>query len=1086
MINKGDKAVCVLCSGTVVCRTSSVKWHFETNHISFCEKSEPEQKELIASAIKDRNKQSTSIFKYVSKNCHTSAASYSAANAIARHGKPFQEGEFLKEVWLACAPSLFDDFDNKDKIIQRIKDVSLSRNTMKDRILKLAENVTDQQKSDINSAPFISLCLDESIDTTKSARLAVFARYCAGNIKDLGIRDDPVLHERDQALEIFKETVEFEKGRYIVQLPFRKSYNELSDNYPLAKQRFQNLWRRFGHDSELYQQYREIIHDYTEQGIIEEVKTEITDNKLKRPVYYLPHQAVRKDGRLTSKTRIVFDAGSHQNNELSLNYCLWPGINLNPNLLDILINFRLNAIAFCSDIKQAFLQICLADEHKDAVRFLWSDDEPCVHKRPKLQVYRFNRVNFGVSSSPFLLAATIRHHIEKYKHEFPDTIELLDRNFYVDDLISGGNEFEEALQTSRRAKNIMEAAGMDLRKWITNDANLMEQWKKENFNVHPVHETVSLGANGTKVLGLSWNTNEDYLTTDTKSLLEFVSLDKNTKRFILQAVGKIFDPLGLISPFTVRMKCLLQDLWKEEIQWDDPLPTHIEKEWKKWCEELPHLRNLKIPRLVLDSTLLEDDVELHSFCDASKRAYGAAIYLRTKSRNGISVKLVTSKSRVAPLNCVTLPRLELLGALVAARLASKQFVANRINEITSLTDPHSWYHCAGKENPADFLSRRLSADCLVSNSRWWTGAEFLSDSEFPKNFQQVVPEFNYNCRNKSKKVGPLTVAEFKESEIKLIKHAQRSLFDKKEIPSSISNLFPFVDREGIVRVGGRLENASVPYLHKHPAILPKGSKLSKLYFNSLHTRLFHVGPQGLLNAVRQKFWPLSSRSIARKTVHQCVTCFKSRPILSSQIMGNLPSERVNISSPFTIAGLDLCGPFLVKYKNQRKGTLNKVYICVCIYFSTKAIHLELLSDLTSDALIATLKRFTSRRAKYFVSENIDWKFIPPKSPHFGGLWEAGVKSVKHHLKRAIGNLHFTFEEFETIMIQVEGILNSRPLTPLSRDADNFDVLTPGYFLIGRPITSIPEPNLIDVNENRLSRWEKITKVVQRTWKKMEI
>ncbi|GFS94207.1 general transcription factor II-I repeat domain-containing protein 2A [Trichonephila clavipes] len=151
MINKGDKAVCVLCSGTVVCRTSSVKRHFETNHISFCEKSEPEQKKLIASAIKDRNKQSTSMFKYVSKNCHTSAASYSAANAIARHD-------------------------------QRIKDVPLSSNTMKDRILKLAENFTDQQKNDINSTPFTWLCLDESIDITKSARLAVFARYCVGNI----------------------------------------------------------------------------------------------------------------------------------------------------------------------------------------------------------------------------------------------------------------------------------------------------------------------------------------------------------------------------------------------------------------------------------------------------------------------------------------------------------------------------------------------------------------------------------------------------------------------------------------------------------------------------------------------------------------------------------------------------------------------------------------------------------------------------------------------------------------------------------------------------------------------------------------
>ncbi|GFT24156.1 uncharacterized protein TNCV_2064021 [Trichonephila clavipes] len=122
------------------------------------------------------------MFKYVSKNCHTSVASYLAANAIAGHCKPFQEGEFLKEAWLACAQSFFDDFTNKAKIIQRIKDVPLSRNTMKDRILKLAENVTDQQKNDINSAPFISLCLDESIDITKSARLAIFARYCVGNI----------------------------------------------------------------------------------------------------------------------------------------------------------------------------------------------------------------------------------------------------------------------------------------------------------------------------------------------------------------------------------------------------------------------------------------------------------------------------------------------------------------------------------------------------------------------------------------------------------------------------------------------------------------------------------------------------------------------------------------------------------------------------------------------------------------------------------------------------------------------------------------------------------------------------------------
>ncbi|GFX85883.1 integrase catalytic domain-containing protein [Trichonephila clavipes] len=314
------------------------------------------------------------------------------------------------------------------------------------------------------------------------------------------------------------------------------------------------------------------------------------------------------------------------------------------------------------------------------------------------------------------------------------------------------------------------------------------------------------------------------------------------------------------------MKCLLQDLWKEEIQWDDPLPTHIEQEWKKWCEELPHLRNLKIPRLVLDSTLLEDDVELHSFCDANKKAYGAAIYLRTKSRNGISVKLVTSKSRVAPLNCVTLSRLELLGALVTARLASKekkivklkisclqyhwtdskivlfwvkgnktrwkQFVANRVNEINSLTDPTHGTIALQVVPELDYLTEH-EQETVVQERKKLPEADkneetvlLNSDSssihdellELSNNYFKVINilfyifRFNYNCRSKSKKVGPLTVAEFKESEIKLIKHAQRSLFDKKEIPSCISNLFPFVDGEVIVHVGGRLENSSVSYL----------------------------------------------------------------------------------------------------------------------------------------------------------------------------------------------------------------------------------------------------------------------------------
>ncbi|GFX34155.1 integrase catalytic domain-containing protein [Trichonephila clavipes] len=139
---------------------------------------------------------------------------------------------------------------------------------------------------------------------------------------------------------MFKETVQYNNNRYVVELPFRKHWNELSNNISVAKQRFQSLWRRLRRNKTLYTQYKETIQDYLNQGIIEKVKdTEINAHK---PMYYLPHQAIKKEGRVTTSTRIVFDAASHQANELSLNDCLWPGPNLNPNLLDVLINFRLN------------------------------------------------------------------------------------------------------------------------------------------------------------------------------------------------------------------------------------------------------------------------------------------------------------------------------------------------------------------------------------------------------------------------------------------------------------------------------------------------------------------------------------------------------------------------------------------------------------------------------------------------------------------------------------------------------------------------------------------------------------------------
>ncbi|GFU30526.1 DUF1758 domain-containing protein [Trichonephila clavipes] len=198
-------------------------------------------------------------------------------------------------------------------------------------------------------------------------------------LESLGIKDDPCYRKDDQAMNIFKETVQYNNNRYVVELPFRKHWNELSNNISVAKQRFQSLWGRLRRDKTLYTQYKETIQDYLNQGIIEKVND--TEINVHKPMYYLPHKAIKKEGRVTTSTRIVFDAASHQANELSLNDCLWPGPNLNPNFLDVLINFRLNRVAISSDIRQAFLQICLADKHKDFVRFLWTDSNPRIGEK---------------------------------------------------------------------------------------------------------------------------------------------------------------------------------------------------------------------------------------------------------------------------------------------------------------------------------------------------------------------------------------------------------------------------------------------------------------------------------------------------------------------------------------------------------------------------------------------------------------------------------------------------------------------------------------------------------------------------------
>lgn len=243
----------------------------------------------------------------------------------------------------------------------------------------------------------------------------------------------------------------------------------------------------------------------------------------------------------------------------------------------------------------------------------------------------------------------------------------------------------------------------------------------------------------------------------------------------------------------------------------------------------------------------------------------------------------------------------------------------------------------------------------------------------------------------------------------------------------------------------------------------------------------------MTRVLRSEFWIFKLKILVKKIIHRCNTCTLYRKTNQTQIIASLPPERTYLSRPFHNTGVDFAGPFNIKSFTGRACLITKGYVCVFICFATKAIHLEPTSDLSTQSFLSAFARFIGRRGcpaciysdngtnfvgaseslkkdkaefmknlkTQIINQNahqhLEWKFIPPGAPYMGGLWEAGVKSFKIHLRKGIPKLNFTFEEFSTILARIETCLNSRPLSPASDDQSEIAPLTPAHFLIGTPL-----------------------------------
>ncbi|XP_075158009.1 uncharacterized protein LOC142231279 [Haematobia irritans] len=980
------------------------------------------------------------------------------------------------------------------------------------------------------------------------------------------------------------------KGKYSVQLPFKVPSPTFGNTVHGALCRFYAVERRLLRNPALREQYIDFMREYDRLGHMQQIpanKVIVADGKL----FYLPHHPV-----LGEKIRVVFDGSFQDSNGISLNNTLHIGPSIQRDLFSVCIRFRFKRYVFSADIVKMFRQILVNQEHRDYQRIVWRENPNEVLKH-----YHLCTVTYGTACAPYLAVRVLEQLAHDYKSIYPKAAKILLADFYVDDVLTGGDTEDEVMEIRNELVKLLKEAGLELRKWKSNCKNISVS-DDDNLFLRSPNDDVK------KVVGIFWKPSNDILGYK----INLVENAVPTKRQVLSDVARIFDPMGLLSPIIVKFKIMLRELWTKNLSWDESLPKELAHKWMTWRTDLKLIENFAIDRFIYNTH--HSPLELHGFSDASVQAYSAVIYARcVENLDSPQVKIIAAKTRVAPIKQRTLPQLELCGALLLARLLKrvkeavcaekitvrlwcdstivlswlsqppiklKTFEGNRTSEILETAPRRLWNHVSSMENPADCASRGVVAANLLNFSLWWNGPEWLRD---PIMYNNALTNFNkfdifadpeaLNALKTNAKTmvttidnvnfldelivrvskwsklvrilayiyrffyvtkrsilfqsASLTFDEIHQAKLILLKHAQKAFEDDLNqlkhnrairTHSNILKLTPFVDQNGLLRVGGRLRNSELAVGTQNPIILPKTSRITLLILQDLHEKYLHPGVSSLFVIARQMYWILGARNIIRSLTHKCIKCFRQRQKMIQQQMGDLPSVRVRQAFPFENTGCDYAGPFILKQHSGRKAQKTKGYICLFVCLVTTAIHLELATDLSTECFLAALRRFISRRGKcrniysdngrnflgaskelnemhkVLISQNrneaislsladdgIKWHFIPPFTPHYGGIWESAVRSVKLHMKRVIQNTELTYEQMHTLLAQIEGVVNSRLLG--SAPDTECGYLSPAHFLIGRPCTVVPEGNISDINPNRLSYWQHVQNMFQGFWKK---
>ncbi len=427
------------------------------------------------------------------------------------------------------------------------------------------------------------------------------------------------------------------------------------------------------------------------------------------------------------------------------------GPQLQDSLFEIMLRFRIHPVAFTADLEKMYRQIQVNDIDTDLQRILWrrSPSEP-------LREYRLNTVTYGTASAPYLAVKCLQQLAHDEKHQYPEASRIALEDFYIDDVASGSSTSSSAKQIVQQLINLCMSGGFILRKWTTNNAELLafipEELRETKTLIELQHDSTTV-----KTLGIHWNPSEDKYHF--KITMPPDMPGSYTKRIIISEVAKIYDPCGWLSPVIIVCKCFIQSLWKVKADWDEILPEEIQQKWITIRRSLQQLESIYIPRCVLPSSPRR--IILIGCSDASEKAISASCYVLSEYENSPpTCQLLTAKTWVASLRPETIARMELRGVMGLSELMKtvikalpitftaveaytdstitlhwiksdasrwKTYVRNRVQAIQDNLPSASWFHIPGEVNPADCASRGISSIDLIDFNLWWNGSQMWCD-----------------------------------------------------------------------------------------------------------------------------------------------------------------------------------------------------------------------------------------------------------------------------------------------------------------------------------------------------------------------